>query len=41
MSSSLSSTSKVETRGCELSERRNKQQNGLDNLTAFLVESII
>ena len=31
----------VETRGCELPERRSKQQNGLKNLTAFLVESII
>ena len=30
----------VETRGCELPERRSKQQNGLENLTAFLVESI-
>ena len=25
----------VETRGCELPERRSKQQNGLKNLTAF------
>ena len=41
MSSSSSSTSKVETRGCELPERRSKQQNGLDNVTAFLVEGII